>query len=154
MKLITTNKRAYFDYEVLESYEAGIVLQGPEVKSAKAGRIDLTGGYISFDKKQTPWLINVKIAAYPPAKGVQQNYNPSQPRRLLLNKKEISRIIGSSQNKGLTSIPLRVYNKNGFIKLEIGVVRGKKRFDKREIIKTREDDRKIKRDMKYNKADF
>jgi SsrA-binding protein len=146
-KLITTNKRAYFDYEVLESYEAGIVLQGPEVKSTKAGKIDLTGGYISFDKKQTPWLINIKIAPYPPAKGIQQDYNPKQSRRLLLNKKEISKIIGHSQNKGLTSIPLKVYNKNGFIKLEIGVVRGKRKFDKRETIKKRELERKINREI-------
>lgn len=146
-KLITTNKRAYFDYEVLESYEAGIVLQGPEVKSTKAGKIDLTGGYISFDKKQTPWLINVKIAPYPPAKGIQQDYNPSQSRRLLLNKKEISKIVGSSQNKGLTSIPLKVYNKNGYVKLEIGVVRGKRKFDKRETIKRRELERKMNREI-------
>jgi len=146
-KLITINKRAYFDYEILESYEAGIALQGPEVKSAKAGKIDLTGGYISFDKKQTPWLINAKIAPYPPAKGAQQNYNPNQPRRLLLNKREISKIIGSSQNKGLTSIPLKVYNKNGFVKLEIGVVRGKRKFDKRETIKRREVERKINREI-------
>ena len=146
-KPITTNRRAYFDYEVLETYEAGIVLQGPEVKSTKAGKIDLTGGYISFDQKQAPWLINVKIAPYPPAKNAQQNYNPSQSRKLLLNKKEISRILGGSQNKGLTIIPLKVYNNNGFVKIEIGLVRGKRKFDKRETIKRRELDRKMKREI-------
>lgn len=146
-KIITINKRAYFDYEVLEKYDAGIILQGPEVKSTKAGKIDLTGGYISFDQKQIPWLINVKIAPYPPAKGIQQNYNPNQSRRLLLNKREILKIVGGSQNKGLTIIPLKVYNKNGFVKIEIGLARGKRKFDKRETIKRRELERKIHREI-------
>lgn len=149
MKIIASNKRAYFDYEILENYDAGIILHGPEVKSIKAGKIDLSGSYITFDKNQVPWLINATVAPYPPAKGAQQNYDPTQSRRLLLNKKEINRLIGLSQTKGLTIIPLKVYNIKGFIKIEVGVTRGKKKFDKRETIKTREDDRKIQRDMKY-----
>lgn len=150
MKIITVNKRAHFDYEILETYEAGIVLQGPEVKSIKAGKIDLSGGYISFDKNQVPWLINVKIAPYPPAKGIQQNYDPTQSRKLLLNKKEISRLVGAIQTRGLTSIPLKVYNKNGYIKIEIGLGKGRKKIDKKELIKKREEERKIKEELKYH----
>lgn len=152
MKIITTNKRAYFDYEILENYDAGIVLQGPEVKSIKAGKVDISGSYITFDKNQVPWLMNATIAPYPPAKGAQQNYDPTQSRRILLNKKEIHRLLGLSQTKGLTIIPLKLYNIKGLIKVEIGVARGKKKFDKRETIKAREDERKIKREIKYNKA--
>lgn len=154
MKVITTNKRAYFDYQVLENYFAGIVLQGPEVKSVKAGKIDLSGGYVSFDKNQSLWLINTKIAPYPPASGVQENYNPGQSRLLLLKKKEVNNLLSASQTKGLTIIPLKVYNISGLIKIEIGVVRGKKMFDKKEIIKEREDKRKIEREIKYNKIDL
>ncbi|MBS4014401.1 MAG: SsrA-binding protein SmpB [Bacteroidetes bacterium] len=147
MKIITTNRRAQFDYEILDSIEAGIVLQGPEVKSVKLSKIDLSGGYLSFDRNQRPWLINVKIAPYPPAKGVQQNYNPTQARRLLLNKQEINKIIGQGQVKGLTTIPLKVYNKHGLIKIEIAIVRGKRNIDKRAVIKKRELDRKIKKEI-------
>lgn len=153
-KVITINKRAYFDYHVLENYLAGIVLQGPEVKSIKAGKIDLSGSYISFDKNQSPWLINVRVAPYPPASGIQKNYDPSQSRMLLLEKKEINRLLSALQTKGLTIVPLKVYNINGLIKVEIGVVRGKKMFDKKEIIKKREDKRKIEREIKYNKIDL
>lgn len=148
MKIITVNKKAYHNYEILETDEAGIVLSGPEVKSVKQGRIDLSSGYVSIDQNQIPWLINVRIAPYPPAKGIQENYNPSQPRKLLLRKKEISSLIGKIKIKGLTIVPLKVYNNKGFVKVEIGVARGKKKFDKREEIKKREVERKIKEELK------
>ncbi|MCX7778731.1 MAG: SsrA-binding protein SmpB [Patescibacteria group bacterium] len=149
MKLITINKKAYHNYEILETYEAGIVLTGPEVKSVKAGKIDLTGSYVTLDKSSIPWLTNLNIAPYPPAKGDQENYQPSRPRKLLLKKKEIASLIGKTKMKGLTIIPLKVYNKHGFIKIEIGLGRGKKKFDKREEIKKRELERKIKEELKY-----
>lgn len=150
MKVITLNKKAYYDYEVLETYEAGISLLGPEVKSVKGGKINLVAGYVVIDKNQIPWLINVNIAPYPPAKGVQQDYDPYRPRKLLLKKKEISSLIGKIKTKGLTSVPLKVYNKYGVIKVEIGVVRGKRKIDKREEIKKREEERKIRQEMKYH----
>ena len=138
MPIITTNKKAYFDYEILETLEAGIVLSGPEVKSAKGGKINLAGSYVTLDGAGTPWLINAHIAAYPPAQQVQQNYNPTQSRKLLLKKKEIVNLIGKTKIKGLTLIPLKVYTKKGFVKIEIGLARGKKKWDKREAIKERE----------------
>jgi len=148
MKIISINKKAYYNYEILETIEAGIVLSGPEVKSVKQGKIDLSGGYVTLDKNQIPWIINVSIAPYPPAKGVQENYNPSQPRKLLLKKNDISSLIGKIKIKGLTIVPLKVYNKHGFIKIEIGVARGKKKVDKREEIKKRDIERKIKEEIK------
>jgi len=146
--VLATNKKAYFDYEILETFEAGIVLSGPEVKSARKGQIDLTGGYISLDKNKIPWLMNVKIAPYPPAAQIQENYQPDQPRKLLLKKKEINYLIGKSQIKGLTILPLKVYTKGSLVKIEIGLARGKKKFDKREIIKKREWQRQRERIVK------
>ena len=148
VRQIVSNKKAYYNYEILETYEAGIVLSGPEVKSTKSGKINIENGYVTLDKDQIPWLINVNIAPYPPAKSIQENYNPNQPRKLLLKKKEISALIGKVRTKGLTIIPLKVYNKHGFIKIEIGVAKGKKKIDKREEIKKREIKRKIREEMR------
>lgn len=146
--VITTNKKAYFDYEILETYEAGIILTGPEVKSVKRGQINLTGGYVTIDKEGNPWLININIAPYPPAWQVQQNYNPTQSRKLLLKKKEINSLIGKSRMRGLTIVPLKCILKGGLIKIEIGLCRGKKKWDKREEIKKREIERKIRQILK------
>ena len=148
MKILADNKRAYYDYEILEKYEAGIVLSGPEVKSIKAGRINLKGSYISIDKNKQIFLVNCHIAPYPPASAIQQDYNPTENRKLLLAKKEISSLAGKLQQKGLTSLPLKVYTKNGLIKVEIALVKGKKKWDKKELIKKRDIDRKIKQKMK------
>ncbi len=147
--LIAENKRAYFDYEILETFEAGIVLSGPEVKAVKGGIVNLTGSYVNIDKAGIVWLTNMHIGPYPPAAGVQQNYNPTQPRKLLLRKKEIASLLGKSRIKGLTAIPLKVYTKGGLIKIEIGLCRGKKKWDKRETIKKREVERKIRQELKY-----
>lgn len=146
MKLITINKQAYHDYEILETYEAGIVLSGPEVKSVKAGQINLKGSYVTLDKKQRPYLTNVHIAPYPPA--AQKEYSPTRPRKLLLKKKEIKELVGKLQIRGLTILPLKVYTKRGLIKIEIGLARGKKKYDKREAIKKKELDRKIRKALK------
>ena len=138
----TFNKRASFDYEVLEKLDAGVVLTGPEVKSIKRGQIDLSGSYINIDQNQIPWLTNAKISPYPPARSAQQSYDPTRPRKILLKKKEILKII-AQRTGGLTIVPLRVYNKGGLIKIEIAMSRGKKKFDKRESIKKRDVNRKI-----------
>ncbi|MEK7166808.1 MAG: SsrA-binding protein [Patescibacteria group bacterium] len=163
MPIITTNKYAYHNYQILKTYEAGIVLTGPEVKSIKKGQINLKASYVSLDfkipekvfsriisKSSLPlvWLINCHISAYKPAFNVQKNYQPTQSRRLLLNKKEINSLIGKLKTPGLTLLPLKVYTKGKIIKLEIGLGKGKKKYDKREDIKKRETKRKIQRAMK------
>ncbi|MCD6470992.1 SsrA-binding protein SmpB [bacterium] len=148
MSLITTNKKALYNYEILEKFESGIILSGPEVKSVKNGQINLKDGYVSIDSNKTPWLINVHIAPYPPASQIQQDYNPTRARKLLLKKKEINYLFGKTKLKGLTIIPLKVYTKGGLIKVEIGLVRGKKKYDKREVIKKREVERKISQKLK------
>lgn len=148
MKIITTHKKACFDYEILQTIEAGIVLSGPEVKSIKNGRINISGGYVNIDRQNIPWLINVHVDPYTPAAGVQKNYNPTQNRRILLHKKEITSLIGKLKTRGLALVPLKVYVERGIIKLQIGLVRGKKKWDKREAIKKREVKRKIEQSLR------
>ena len=148
MPTLAENKRVYFDYEVLEKYEAGLVLSGPEVKSAKGGRVDLRGSYVNIDKNRQVWLINLHIAPYPPAFGIQKNYSPNQNRKLLFKKKEIISLLVKLQQKGLTALPLKVYTKNGFIKVEIGLVKGRKKWNKKELIKKREVDKRIKQSLR------
>ena len=148
MPSIATNKKALYDYQVIEKFEAGIVLSGPEVKSVKGGNINLKGSYISIGHDDQISLIGAHIAPYKPAHAIQTSYNPTQNRRLLLNKKEIDYLRGKEKEKGLTIMPISVYTKGSLIKVEIALVRGKKQFDKRETIKKREDDRKIRRALK------
>ena len=143
-----TNKKAYFNYEIIQAFEAGIILTGPEVKSIKAGRINLDGGYINIDSRNVPWLINVHVDPYAPSAQIQQNYNPTQSRKLLLNKKEISNLVGKISIRGLTVVPLKIYTKNQIIKVEIGLAKGKKLWDKRETIKKREEKKNIDRAMR------
>ena len=148
MKIIIKNKKAFHDYEVLQTFEAGVVLSGPEVKSVKYGNINLSAGYINIDNKHTPWLINVNISPYAPAFSVQTNYDPKRTRKLLLHKKEIIPLIGKLKTQGLTLIPLQAYTKKGIIKIKIGLCKGKKKWDKRENIKKRDIKRKIKQALK------
>ena len=148
MPLITKNKKAYYNYKILETLEVGIVLTGAEVKSTKQGKINLTGGYITIDNQSIPWLININISPYPPAWQVQQNYDPNRPRKILLKKKEIFSLTSKIRNKGLTIIPFKVYTKKDLIKIEIGLVQGKKKWDKREDIKKKDWRRKKARIMK------
>jgi SsrA-binding protein len=145
---LAVNKRANFDYEILEKYEAGLVLAGHEVKSVKAGNASLRGSYISF--KQTKkgglpeaFLINTNIPLYKYASGID-DYDPGRERKLLLKKSEIKHLTGKKGEQGLTLVPLKIYTKHSFLKLEFGVGRGKKKHDKREIIKKRELDKKIR----------
>ncbi len=136
--VITTNKRARFDYEILETYEAGIELRGFEVKSIKTGRINLAGSYVIIRDNQAR-ILNADIPAYQP-KNTPVDYDPKRSRRLLLKKSEIKNLIGRVQEKGLTLLPLRVYTKGRQqrIKIEIGLAKSRKRYDKRELIKKRE----------------
>ncbi len=146
MKIIQKNKKAYFDYKILEKFEAGISLTGNEVKSIRLGKISLKGSYVVI-KNEEAFLINCNIPPYQPA-NAPENHDPERTRRLLLRKKEIRYLIGKTKQKGLTLVPLRVYNKKGKIKIEIGLVKGKKKPDKREKIKKREQEREIRRALK------
>ena len=146
MTTFAENRKAYFDYEILEKFEAGLILSGAEVKSIRNGRMNLIGSYVNFHNGE-PYLIGASIAPYQP-KNQPLEYDPSRTRKLLLNKKEIDYISGKTKQKGLTLVSLKVYNKGRRIKIEIGLVRGKKQYDKRAVISKRETARKIERELK------
>jgi SsrA-binding protein len=145
--LITKNKKAYFNYTILEKFEAGLVLIGQEVKSIKLGRVNLAGSYVVL-KDNEFYLIGCNVPPYQP-KNAPPDYNPERPRKLLLKKSEIKYLVGKSRQKGLTLVPLRLYTKRGKIKLEFGVAKGKKKADKREQIKRREAEREMERELKF-----
>ncbi len=152
MKTLAENKKAYFNYEILEKFEAGISLVGQEVKSIKLGRMSLKGSYVVLKcaaKGKTPevFLIGANVPPYQP-KNITKDYNPERSRKLLLKKSEIKYLTGKTKEKGLTLIPLKVYTKRGKIKVEFGIGRGKKKADKREVIKKREAEREIRRALK------
>lgn len=146
MKILAINRQAQRDYKILETYEAGLVLTGAEVKAAKLGQINLKGAYITINQKKEVLLVNSHIALY--KKSNLPHYNSKRNRKLLLHKKEIQSLIGKSAQKGLTIVPLKVYIKNGLVKLEFGLSRGKKKWDKRQGIKEREAKRQIQRSLK------
>ena len=140
------NKRAYFDYEFLESFEAGMVLTGQEVKSIKSGKMSLAGSYVVL-KGGEVYLMNANIAPNQ-SQNAPQDYVPTRSRKLLLKKKEIKYLFGKSQERGLTLIPLRVYSNKGKLKLEFAVSRGRKKADKKELIKKREAEKEMRRALK------
>src|SRR3989344_6022303 len=146
MVTLAENRKARFDFEMLENYEAGIELLGLEVKSIKAHRMTLEGSYV-FPRRGEFWLVGANVAPYQP-NNTPKDYNPMRERKLLLSKKEISYLLGKVAQRGLTILPVRVYNKSSIIKLEIAVARRLKKHDKRERIKEREDARKIERTLK------
>ena len=146
MKTLAENKKVYFDYEILEKFEAGMVLQGQEVKSIRGGRINLAGSYVVL-KNDEVYLINAKIPPYQP-KNTPPDYDPVRPRKLLLKKSEIKYLIGKARQKGLTLAPLKIYTKKGRIKLGFGIGRGRKKINKKELIKKREAKREIERELK------
>jgi SsrA-binding protein len=143
---LAENKKALFDYEILEKLEAGLVLTGYEAKSAKAGNINLKGSFVTFHNNDA-LLTNTHIGLYKPA-GKMDEYDPTHSRRLLLKRREIDYLRSKSEEKGLTIVPLRVYTKQRFIKVEIGIARGKKTYDKRETIKKRDMAKEVKRTLK------
>ena len=146
MAVFAENRKAYFDYEILEKFEAGLVLSGAEVKSIKNGRINLAGSYVNFHNGEL-YLINSSIAPYQP-KNQPSDYDPERSRKLLLKKQEIEYLAGKIKQKGLTLVPTKVYNKGRRIKIEIAVARGKKQYDKRESISKRETARQIEQVIK------
>lgn len=144
-KIIATNRKAKFEYSLLEHYEAGIALLGTEIKSVRARQISIAEAYIQTDGKEV-WLINSHIAPYDPAS--RMNHDPKRKRKLLLHKKEIMKLWNSVRQKGLTIIPVEVYLRNGKAKIDIAVARGKKLYDKRRDIAERDMKRDLERSRK------
>ncbi len=146
IKTISDNRKARFQYEILETFEAGIQLKGTEVKSVRAGKVNLGDGYVLIRHNEA-WLLNVHISPYK-ASGEYFNHDPRRDRKLLLHRKEIRRLIGQLEQKGLTLIPLKMYLKGSLVKVLLGLGRGKKLHDKRETLKRRQDERDISRALK------
>jgi SsrA-binding protein len=144
IKIITTNRQARFRYEILSTMEAGLVLTGTEVKSLRDGKCNLKEGYARIDKEEA-WLIGVHIPEY--TEGNRFNHEPTRTRKLLLSKRQIRHLSEATQQDGLTLVPLRVYFKGRVAKVEIGVGRGKKLYDKRETIAKRETDRRMRQEL-------
>ncbi len=146
MKVIATNKKAYHNYNLIEKFECGLMLIGPEVKSVRAAQVSFTDSF-AFVEKDALMLYNVHINPYEQAS--YNNVEPARPRKLLLHKKEMERLKGLMSRQGLTIIPTRIYfNARGFAKVEIALAQGKKQYDKREDIKTRDIKREIDRRIK------
>lgn len=146
VKLISDNRQARHLYEILETYEAGIELKGTEVKSIRAGKVNLRDGYVLIRNGEA-LLINVHVSPYE-ASSQYFNHDPRRTRRLLLHGKEIRKLIGQVEQKGLTLIPLKMYFKGSRVKVLVGLGRGKKLHDKRETLKRRQDERDMARAMK------
>lgn len=145
MSVFAEHSRARFDYEILETYEAGVVLKGFEVKAVKSGRCNLGGAFV-VPRGNELWLVNADIPPYQPM-NTPAGYDFKRSRRLLLHKKEIARLIGK-KNEGLTILPLKLYTKGRILKLEIGLGRRRKKTDKRDVIRKREVEREIERTLK------
>lgn len=140
MKIISKNKKAYFEYEILDKFEAGLVLLGTEVKSLRVGRASIQEAYAKL-KNGEVWLVNCDISQYPNA---QKNHEPKRPRKLLMHKREIKRLIGKMSQRGLTLIPTILYFKAGYAKVELALATGKRKYDKRQAIKEREMKRNLR----------
>ncbi|MCX6764061.1 MAG: SsrA-binding protein SmpB [Candidatus Moranbacteria bacterium] len=146
MATLAYNRRAHFDYQISDKYEAGLVLAGHEVKSVKTGHISLKESFVTA-KGNELFLTNAHIPPYVHA-GQIANYDPTRPRKLLLKKSEIKHLIGKMRTEGLTLVPIRMYTKKRLLKLEFGIGKGKKKFDKRETIAKREEERTMLRQMR------
>lgn len=146
-QLIAQNRKARHDYAVVDTMEAGIVLQGTEIKSIRNGRINLKDGFARVRNGEA-YLMNVHISPY--EQGNIFNHDPLRTRKLLLHKKQIAKLVAETKNTGITIIPLKVYIKNGYAKVLIGLAKGKKQYDKREDLKRKEIDRQISRTLKSN----
>jgi SsrA-binding protein len=145
IKVVARNRKATYDFQIEDRYEAGLVLTGTEIKSIRAGRVNLREGYVQ-PRGDELWLVGVHIARYDPAG--RQGHDPVRPRKLLLHRREINRLIGKVQERGYTIVPLQMYLKEGRAKVEIGLARGKRKYDKREAIRKRDTDREIHREWK------
>ncbi len=140
---IATNRKAFRDYHVIQKYEAGIELFGTEVKSLKNGQINLAGSFAKVEAGEQVYLYNLNVPPY--EHGNRFNHKQDRPRRLLLHKAEITRLVSASREKGLSLVPLSIYTRRGYVKLEIGLCRGKKLHDKRQDMKEKTQKREMKR---------
>lgn len=151
VKTIATNRKARHDYFIEDSFEAGLVLSGTEIKSIRAGQVSLRDSFAMI-KEAELWLMNAHIAPY--ERGTYANHEPRRPRKLLMHRREINRIAGKLQEKGLTLVPLRVYLKDNRAKVELGLARGKKQYDKRATLREKETRREIDRAVaRYGKGE-
>jgi len=150
-KTISLNRKAYHDYDIYQSVEAGIVLTGTEIKSIRAGGVNLRDAYAHPEGSEL-WLFNTHIARY--EEGNRYNHEPTRPRKLLLHRKQIDELAGKVMQKGFTIVPLKLYLKNGIAKVELGLAKGRKLHDKRESIARREAEREMERAMKLAKRGF
>lgn len=146
IKVVASNRKASHEYFLLDQYEAGLVLQGSEIKSIRAGQMSLAEAYVSVNNGEA-WLVDAHIAPYTQA--ARYNHEPRRPRKLLLNRKELAELERAVRQKGVTIVPLRVYLKEGRAKLEIALARGKKLYDKRESIARRDAEREMERDYRH-----
>jgi SsrA-binding protein len=142
VKVVATNRKARHDYQIYDTFEAGIALQGSEIKSIRAGQINLKEGYVVIERRQA-WLMNTHISVYEQAN--RQNHEPLRKRKLLLHKKEIAKLYDAIMQKGMTIIPLRVYLKKGLAKVEVASAKGLKKYDKRQKIAKREAEMQMRR---------
>ena len=145
MRVIATNRKARHDYYILDTYEAGMILTGSEIKSVRAGRVSLREGYVTARNGEL-WLVNCYIAPYDQANRL--NHEPRRDRKLLMHRRQINRLARDVQEPGYTIVPLRMYIKDNWAKVEIALVRGKRQYDKRQAIAKREADRRIRRTLK------
>ena len=149
VKVVCQNKKAYHDYHIDATYDAGMVLSGPEVKSLRAGKANMRDGYVQINGRGEAMMYNVHISFYTFA-----THNPNEPlrmRKLLLHKREIRKLIGKLKEKGLALIPLKIYFiNNGKAKVELGLARGKKQYDKRAALKEKQSDREVQRAMRHD----
>jgi len=141
-RIISKNKRAFFNFSIDETYEAGIVLTGTEVKALRQGKVNLKDGFARI-KNEEIFLIDAHISSY--THGNRFNHDPDRPRKLLMHKREIKRLYGKSKERGYSLIPLKMYFKNGRVKVEIGLGKGKRAYDKREVLKRKTMEREVER---------
>jgi SsrA-binding protein len=144
-KVVATNRRARHDYDILETFEAGLVLQGTEVKSLRAGQVTFKDSYATIQNSEA-WLVGCHISPY--RQGGYANHDPERRRKLLLHRREVNRLFGKTAERGLTIVPLRLYFKDGRAKLEVGLARGKRVHDKRAALRERETRREMDKELR------
>jgi SsrA-binding protein len=147
-KIVARNRRASHDYHLLDRFEAGIELTGTEIKSVRSHNVTLRRGFVQVRDGEL-WLLDVHIAPY--ERAGYEKHDPDRPRKLLLHRREINKIIGSITNKGLTMVPTKMYLKNGWAKVEVALAKGKKQYDKRAAIRKRDADRQVERALREKK---
>lgn len=146
MKIVAINRRARRDFQIIETYEAGLALKGSEVKSIRAGKVDLSESFARVEDGEV-WLYGMHIAPWNP--GQRTNPPPTRPRKLLLHRREINRLAGATSQKGMTLVPLKLYfNPRGYAKIELGLARGLKKHDKRRVLIEREIEREVQRELR------